>query len=255
MTATLGVHEIPGPKGLPLIGNVRDLDLAAPLDSLLRLAREYGPIYKLSTPLGDRLVVSGADLVADLVDDARFDKEIAGGLSNLKPREGESAGLFSSETQDPLWQRAHNILMAPFSLQAMRDYTPMMVDIAEQLADKWARLNPGEQVDVPADMTRLTLDTIALCGFGYRFNSFYRDTPHPFVEAMYGMLAEAQARLSQLPVPDPAEDPRPAAARREPGLHERPRRPDHRRAPRHGRRRADRRPARADAERGRQGER
>ena len=47
--------------------------------------------------------------------------------------------------------------------------------------DKWSRLNPGDDVDVPADMTRLTLDTIALCGFGYRFNSFYRDTPHPFV--------------------------------------------------------------------------
>ena len=56
-----------------------------------------------------------------------------------------------------------------------------MIDIADQLMDKWDRLNPGEEVDVPADMTRLTLDTIALCGFGYRFNSFYRDTPHPFV--------------------------------------------------------------------------
>jgi cytochrome P450/NADPH-cytochrome P450 reductase len=197
MTATLGLDEIPGPKGLPLLGNIRDLDLNAPLDSLMRLAREYGPIYRLSTPLGDRLMVSGPDLVADLVDDARFDKQVAGGLSNLKPREGESAGLFSSETQDPLWRKAHNILMAPFSLQAMRDYTPKMVDIAEQLMDKWARLNPGEQVDVPADMTRLTLDTIALCGFSYRFNSFYRDTQHPFVKAMYGMLAEAQARLSQ----------------------------------------------------------
>jgi cytochrome P450/NADPH-cytochrome P450 reductase len=32
--------------------------------------------------------------------------------------------------------------------------------------NKWDRLNPGERVDVPADMTRLTLDTIALCGFG-----------------------------------------------------------------------------------------
>ena len=41
---------------------------------------------------------------------------------------------------------------------------------------------------MPADMTRLTLDTIALCGFGYRFNSFYRDTPHPFVEAMVRVL-------------------------------------------------------------------
>jgi len=37
-------------------------------------------------------------------------------------------------------------------------------------------------------MTSLTLDTIGLCGFGYRFNSFYRDTNHPFVAAMIGAL-------------------------------------------------------------------
>ena len=55
-------------------------------------------------------------------------------------------------------------------------------------------------VDVPADMTRLTLDTIALCGFGYRFNSFYREEPHPFVQAMVRTLAESQARIRQLPI-------------------------------------------------------
>ena len=90
--------------------------------------------------------------------------------------------------------------MTPFSLQSMRDYMPKMLDLADQLMDKWSRLNPGEEVDVPADMTRLTLDTIALCGFGYRFNSFYRDTPHPFVEAMVRVLAESQNRMRQLPV-------------------------------------------------------
>ena len=31
-------------------------------------------------------------------------------------------------------------------------------------------------------MTALTLDTIGLCGFDYRFNSFYRRDYHPFVE-------------------------------------------------------------------------
>ncbi len=82
----------------------------------------------------------------------------------------------------------------------MRDYVPMMNDIATQLMQKWERLNPGEPVDVTADMTRLTLDTIALCGFGYRFNSFYRDTMHPFVEAMYGVLGESQRRARALPV-------------------------------------------------------
>ena len=146
-----------------------------------------------------RLLVSGPDLVDEVCDDTRFDKKVGGGLANL--RKGPvDAGLFTADTDDPLWHRAHNILMAPFSLQSMRDYMPKMLDIADQLMDKWTRLNPGEEVDVPADMTRLTLDTIALCGFGYRFNSFYRDTPHPFVDAMMRVLAESQARARQLPI-------------------------------------------------------
>jgi cytochrome P450/NADPH-cytochrome P450 reductase len=109
-------------------------------------------------------------------------------------------GLFAADTADPMWRRAHNILLSPFGLQSMRDYMPMMLDIAEQLMTKWERLNPEEEVDVAADMTRLTLDTIALCGFGYRFNSFYRDTQHHYVEAMMGMLEESQARQTQLPI-------------------------------------------------------
>jgi cytochrome P450/NADPH-cytochrome P450 reductase len=191
--------ELPGPRGLPLIGNVRDLDLHDPIASLMELAREYGPIYRLHTPGGTRIIVSGVDLMPEICDDTRFDKLVSGGLSSLG-RNRASNGLFTSETDDPLWKRAHNILMAPFSMQAMRDYMPMMLDVADQLMDKWERLNPGEEVDVPADMTRLTLDTIALCGFGYRFNSFYRDTPHPFVEAMIRTLDESQARQRQLPI-------------------------------------------------------
>ena len=47
----------------------------------------------------------------------------------------------------------------------MRGYFPRMLDIASQLVLKWERLNADDTVEVPADMTRLTLDTIALCGF------------------------------------------------------------------------------------------
>src|SRR3954468_15381799 len=99
--------------------------------------------------------------------------------------ETSTTGLFTSESGDPLWKSAHEVLLPAFSMRSIRGYTPLMVDIAEQLMLKWERLNPGEPVDVTADMTRLTLDTIALCGFGYRFNSFYRDSQHPFVEARW----------------------------------------------------------------------
>ena len=199
MSEPLAPEDFPGPPGLPFLGNVRAIDLAQPIESLMSLAREYGPIFKLTSPAGISVVVSGVDLVSEICDDARFDKVITAGLSILA--EGPvDAGLFTAHTDDPMWARAHGILMAPFSMQAMRDYMPAMIDIADQLMGKWDRLNPGEEVDVPADMTRLTLDTIALCGFGYRFNSFYRETPHPFVQAMVRVLDESQGRLRQLPI-------------------------------------------------------
>jgi cytochrome P450 / NADPH-cytochrome P450 reductase len=195
----LPLDELPGPHGLPLIGNLMDIDSAGPMEGFVRMAAEYGPIFKMAFPGGVRVFLSGPDLVDEVCDDGRFDKKVSGGLSNLRGG-GAGDGLFTADTDDPLWHRAHYILLSPFSLQSMRDYMPHMLDIADQLIDKWARLNPGEQVDVPADMTRLTLDTIALCGFGYRFNSFYRDTPHPFVEAMTRTLEFSQSSARQLPV-------------------------------------------------------
>ena len=46
------------------------------------------------------------------------------------------------------------------------------VDIADQMLTRWERFGPSTPIDVVDNMTRLTLDTIALCGFAYRFNSF-----------------------------------------------------------------------------------
>ena len=197
--AALTVEDIPGPKGLPVVGNMFDVPAERTIVTLMGLVGEYGPMIRLRTPAGDRFVASGLAMIDDLCDDERFDKLVGDGQKAVRSF-GRSAGLFTSDTDDPNWSKAHNILLPNFSQQAMRDYVPMMNDVATQLMQKWERLNPGEPVDVTADMTRLTLDTIALCGFGYRFNSFYRDTMHPFVEAMYGVLGESQRRARALPI-------------------------------------------------------
>src|SRR3954469_25604755 len=200
MVTTPDLKPIPHPPGHLLVGNLFDLDTSHPLESLADLARQYGPIYQLQLPgRGTRVIVSGYALVDELCDETRFDKALGPGLSVIS--EGPvGRGLFTSETSDPNWQKAHNVLLPAFSLEAMRSYFPGMLDLAVQLMQKWERLNPDDTVDVPADMTRLTLDTIALCGFNYRFNSFYRDTPHPFVVAMLGVLEAAQAQTRELPI-------------------------------------------------------
>lgn len=199
MSAPVTIDELPGPHGYPILGNLLDLDFHNPIEGLISLAREYGPIFKVRAPGQTRAFVSGADIVEELCDDSRFDKMLGPGLAAAR-KTAAGSGLFTSETSDPLWRRGHNILMAPFSQQAMREYLPRMLDIAGQLMDKWSRLNPDDEINVPQDMTALTLDTIALCGFNYRFNSFYRDTPHPFVAAMNRSLAEAQKQARELPI-------------------------------------------------------
>lgn len=189
-------HIIPQPKTKGILGNLPDIDTDQPVQSLVRLAKEYGPIFRVDLPGGHLTLISGHRLVEEACDQSRFDKNVWSPLQRVRAFTGD--GLFTSWTYEPNWQKAHRILLPSFSQRAMQGYHNMMVDIALQLVQKWARLNPDEAVHVPDDMTRLTLDTIGLCGFNFRFNSFYRDQPHPFVVSMSRALDEAMNQGQRL---------------------------------------------------------
>ncbi|MEP2736604.1 MAG: cytochrome P450 [Erythrobacter sp.] len=187
MASETSLHPIPQPPGKPFIGNTVTVDASRMIQSLMGLAEEHGPIFKLDMMGTTIIMVSGADLVAEVCDEKRFDKTVRGPLKRLRLIAGD--GLFTGNTDDPNWSKAHNILLPSFSQKAMGGYLPMMTDIAGQLMKKWERLNSDDVIDVPKDMIRLTLDTIGVCGFGYRFNSFYREDFHPFIEALNRTLS------------------------------------------------------------------
>ena len=180
------LDPIPHPPKKPVVGNMLSLDPNAPVQHLVKLSKELGPIFWLDMMGAPIVIVSGHDLIDELSDEKRFDKTVRGSLRRVRAVGGD--GLFTADTTEPNWTKAHNILLQPFGNRAMQSYHPSMVDIAEQLVKKWERLNPDEEIDVVQDMTALTLDTIGLCGFDYRFNSFYRRDYHPFVEALVRSL-------------------------------------------------------------------
>ncbi|MGY4331230.1 cytochrome P450/flavodoxin [Bradyrhizobium sp. LB7.2] len=186
MSSKNRLDPIPQPPTKPVVGNMLSLDSAAPVQHLTRLAKELGPIFWLDMMGSPIVVVSGHDLVDELSDEKRFDKAVRGALRRVRAVGGD--GLFTADTREPNWSKAHNILIQPFGNRAMQSYHPSMVDIAEQLVSKWERLNADDEIDVVHDMTALTLDTIGLCGFEYRFNSFYRGDYHPFVESLVRSL-------------------------------------------------------------------
>lgn len=180
------LDPIPHPPTKPVVGNMLSLDATAPIQHMMRLAKELGPIYWLDMMGAPLVVVSGADLVDEISDEKRFDKSVRGSLRRVRAVGGD--GLFTAHTSEPNWSKAHNILMTPFGNRAMQSYHPSMLDIAEQLVKKWERMNADDEVDVVHDTTALALDTVGLCGFDYRFNSFYREDYHPFVASLVRSL-------------------------------------------------------------------
>ncbi|MES2167218.1 MAG: cytochrome P450, partial [Pseudomonadota bacterium] len=186
MSSQNKLNPIPHPPKKPVVGNMLSLDSSAPVQDLVRKTKELGPIFWLDMMGQPLVIVSGFELVNELSDEKRFDKAVRGALRRVRAIGGD--GLFTADTTEPNWNKAHNILLSPFGGRAMQSYHPMMVDIAEQLVKKWERLNADDEIDVVHDMTALTLDTIGLCGFDYRFNSFYREDYHPFVGALVRSL-------------------------------------------------------------------
>ena len=197
---TMGSEEIPMPPGLPMMGNVRDIDPAAPVQSLNRLAEQYGDIYRFSVYGTHITVISSNLLINEVCDEKRFRKNVNSALRQV--RNAVHDGLFTAfGEEEENWGKAHRILTSAFGPLSTRHMFDDMHDIASQLTMKWARMGPSEPIHVTDDFTRLALDTLALCAMDYRFNSFYSAAMHPFVEAMGSFLTESGQRSRRAPLP------------------------------------------------------
>ncbi|WP_010585129.1 bifunctional cytochrome P450/NADPH--P450 reductase [Schlesneria paludicola] len=189
-------NRIPQPKAYPLLRNLPSIDSNTPVQSMMELAKQYGPFFRLEFPGRELFVVCSQELVNELCDEQRFDKKVHAALWKIRDFAGD--GLFTANTQEPNWSLAHRILMPAFGPASLQDMFDSMVDIAEQMLLKWEREGPAHAIDVADNFTRLTLDTIALCAFDYRFNSFYERELHPFVGAMVRALNESGRRSRRL---------------------------------------------------------
>ncbi|TPG12057.1 bifunctional cytochrome P450/NADPH--P450 reductase [Sphingomonas oligophenolica] len=190
--------SIPSPKGLPVVGHLHQIARAGLIGHLLTVSKEFpAGIFKLKFGSRVGVFVTDPDIVAELSDETRFRKMPGPGLRVVRKFAGD--GLFTAFSDEPNWGKAHRILLPAFSQRAMRGYFDMIVEVCDQLVTKWTRA-AGTDVLVADDMTRLTLDSIAIAGFGHRFNSFERDELDSFLLALGRALSESMSMITRLPV-------------------------------------------------------
>ncbi len=194
-------QTFPHPAGRRrVLGDVRSINPDKPLQSVMARAKDLGPIFELHVFDQKFVFVTGAEVAAELCDESKFAKGLSPALVALREFAGE--GLFTAYNDDTNWALAHDLLRPAFTKSAMQSYHPIMLAAAQELFDLWdSRTGP---VDVSADMTKLTMETISRTAFSTDFGSFSRAEPHPFIPAMIAALKAGQRKGSLNAMPGAA---------------------------------------------------
>src|SRR5262249_2037450 len=106
------LEPIPQPPGKPVIGNLLDLESGATVQALAQRGSEYRPISKMEGRGREAVSPFGFWVADELCDPQRFDKMVGRGRQEVRAFPGD--GLFTADTDDPNWRKAHSILMPAF---------------------------------------------------------------------------------------------------------------------------------------------
>jgi cytochrome P450 len=164
------IADLPGPPGLPLLGNMLQIDRAHIHQQIEAWARHYGPFFRFRLGRESLLVV--ADHVAmgivlrDRPDGFRRTKR----LRDVGAEIGLAAGVFSAEGD--AWRRQRKMVMAGFDPRHLRAYFPSLVKVSSRLEGRWQKAAAGDAaIDLQADLMRFTVDAISGLAFGADVNT------------------------------------------------------------------------------------
>ncbi|OAX85117.1 hypothetical protein ACJ72_00489 [Emergomyces africanus] len=181
---------IPGPPGVPLLGNIFDIDPKDTWGSLKALSDKYGEIYKVNA-LGHQIVFIGtAALLEEICDETRFRKCVTGPVVEIRRAVHDS--LFTAYHHEKSWDVAHQIMAPLVTQSAAETMLKQMNECAANLVSRWTS-EPGLRVDVTGDLQRSDLQSVLACYFSQSANYF--GGPEPSVlGAMNSSTLEAMKR-------------------------------------------------------------
>ena len=169
IVATRTLDDLPGPRGLPFLGNFHQLDLTKLHLVLERWAAEYGSVYLFK--LGSaRAVVLSDPKWCDQVLRARpetFTRD-----SGIAPVLSEMGidGVFSAEGD--AWRRQRRLAMLALAQRHLRGLYPKLQTVTTRLKKRWERLaDAGAPLDVVDELKRFTVDVTTLVTFGHDVNT------------------------------------------------------------------------------------
>jgi len=163
------LSQLPGPRGLPLIGNALEFRPDNLHEVIENWSHRYGPLCRVRLGPRDGILVSDPMVINTIL------KERPTCFRRLRALEGIALelglnGLFSAEGAD--WQRQRRAWMKALNAHQVRPFFETLTTTTQRLQARWERAaQEGQSVDVQDDLMRYTVDVTTRFAFGVDSNT------------------------------------------------------------------------------------
>lgn len=162
--------DLPGPRGLPILGNMLQMHPGRAHQDVEAWAERYGPYFQFR--LGSRhfLGVTDHENVITVLRDRPDGFRRTVRLEQVVREMGMEPGVFVASGE--AWQRQRRLVMAAFDPAHVRAYFPTLLTVTQRLHRRWkAAAAADESIDLRSDLMRYTVDGVAGLAFGSEVNT------------------------------------------------------------------------------------
>jgi cytochrome P450 len=187
------LSQLPGPKGLPILGNLLQLDTNKLHLILEKWSVLYGEVYKFNIANITVVAISNSELIQKILRDRPESYRRVSSIESAA-RELGAHGVFTAEGEQ--WRRERYVTMQAFKSEPLRRFFPNMIKITERLLIRWIKAANSElSVEVRDEWMRFTIDITTDFAFGYDINLLENDNDN-FQKHLERVLAGLNRRTS-----------------------------------------------------------
>lgn len=167
------IADLPGPRGLPILGNLLQIEPERIHLVLEGWARQYGSLFTIRLGPKPALVVSDVKLTEPMLRDRPQTFRRPSPMTTVFGELGMK-GVFTAEGEAWRWQR--RLAMEALSQRHLRGFYPVLKTVAERLLRRFERAaDTGRELDLAAEFKLFTVDVTMLLVFGHDVNTLEQE--------------------------------------------------------------------------------
>jgi cytochrome P450/nitrite reductase/ring-hydroxylating ferredoxin subunit len=163
------LEQLPGPKGIPLLGNLLQLHPTKLHLTLEAWCREFGPIYTYKLMHRPFVVIADPELANQILRDRPKTYRRWSAIESISEELGMN-GVFSAEGD--AWRRQRALVAQALNPAHLRSFFPALCKVTERLRRRLDKaVREHRSVDIQKDLMRYTVDVTTNIALGYDMNT------------------------------------------------------------------------------------